>query len=82
MVLVMSKGISMQTARAAKEALRHEPVARNWSIGLMRRNGVLGLKVNVLAEADRKLVPSEIGSVPVHEVEVIPEVVALTARAR
>ena len=70
----------MQTARAAKEALRHEPTARNWSVGFMRRNGILGLKVNVPAESDRGLVPSKIGLVPVHEVEVVPEVVALTAR--
>ena len=46
----------------------------------MRRNGILGLKVNVPAESDRGLVPSKIGLVPVHEVEVVPEVVAFTAR--
>ena len=82
MFLVMSKGSDMQTARAAKEALRQEPTARNWSVGLMRRNGVLGLKVNVPVASDRELVPSKIGLVPVHEVEVVPCVVALAARAR
>ena len=76
----MSKAISMDTARAAKEALRKESAARHWSVGFVRRGGILGLKVNVPTAAERALVPARVSSVPVHQVDVVPEVVALSSR--
>lgn len=64
---------TLDQARAAQAELLRSPFLKLAGVGITRRDGVIGLKVNVGRDEDRWRVPREVDGVPIHEVEFIGE---------
>jgi hypothetical protein len=64
-------------ARKAQAKLIKQANVHLAGVGLVRKAGIFGLKVNVYREEDVVRVPSQVEGVPVHAVEVAGDIHAL-----
>lgn len=64
-----------QVRAAQAQFLENAPVPVS-GVGITRRDGNLGLKVNILHEEDRNRIPSSVGEVPVVRVQVVGKIKA------
>ncbi|RBP38645.1 hypothetical protein DES53_111165 [Roseimicrobium gellanilyticum] len=70
--------LKLQKARAAQAELIRTVKVRLTGVGIAKRAGVLGLKVNIVRGEDRAAIPDQVAGVPVLDVEVVGEVRAQT----
>ena len=62
---------SLDKAREAKNKLLNEPKIKISSVGITKRRGVVGLKVNLREGGQSESLPKAVGGVPIFEVNTI-----------